>query len=140
MPTPQGTTLIHPPTIETDLSRNYELPLSPPDDVVALRETSGDRLVWERSRIHRHTWFCAQTRQVATWRELIARDKRLTEYHVDVEVWVVRTDGKAPFEVWEIYSNEPAAIAAAGGSGDRRAQPWIVRHTPYEEGPDGTGA
>lgn len=125
------------PTIETDLTRSYGPPPAPPDDVRAVRETGGDRIIWERLSAG-HLWVSDRNKQVLTWKELIARGQELREHHLPVgTVWVVRSDAIIPPQVHGIYSNEPAAIAAAGGSGDRRVHPWQVLDRPEEH--DGSG-
>jgi hypothetical protein len=132
-----------PPAVEMDLRRVYDLPPRPEDDVLALRMQCSPHDVWERSRVDPTRWFCARTGTFLTYRELVAKHAPLREYHLPaVTVWVVRSDAIIPPQVHGIYSNEPAAIAAAGGNGDRRVHPWQVLDRPteetYESGPDGT--
>ena len=104
--------------------------------------SSGDRLVWQRLDPG-HLWANVRTRTVLTWKELISRGVHLREQYLDLQVWVVRGDGQIPTQLYGIYSNEPAAVAAAAGQG-HRVQPWQVVHEPgYHTGQgglDGTDA
>ena len=118
------------PAVETDLTRVYDLPPRPPDDVAALREQRHPHQVWERSRIDPTKWFNSATGTMLSYRELVAKHAPLREHHLDLQVWVVRADAQIPPRLHGIYSNEPAAVAVAGGSGDRRVHPWTVLHTP----------
>jgi hypothetical protein len=133
---------IGPPQVETDLRRVYDLPPRPPDDVLALRMQCSPHDVWERSRVDPTRWSNARTGIFMSYRELVAKHAPLREYLLPAAtVWVVRSDAIIPPQVHGIYSNEPAAIAAAGGHGDRRVHPWQVLDQPAEEhyggGPDG---
>lgn len=129
------TIALRPPAVETDLARSYRLPDSPPDDVAALIEYSNaGKMIWERSRVDRHLWTCAASGTTLSWRKLVARGGELREHHLPATtVWVVRSDAEIPSRVWAIYSNEPAAIAAAGGDDNKRVHPWQVAHRPYDE-------
>jgi hypothetical protein len=122
---------------EMDLRRGYDLPPRPPDDVAALRQQCSPHDVWERSRVDPTKWWCARTGTSLIFRELVAKHAPLREHYLEVAtVWVVRTDSMIPPQVHGIYSNEPAAIAAAGGSGERRVHPWQVLDRPVEPPPE----
>lgn len=123
-----------------DLSRLYDLPARPPDDVVALREQRHPHDIWERSQVDPTKWFNSRTGTMLTFAKLIAERHPLREYYLETTtVWVVRTDSVIPPQVHGIYSNEPAAVAAAGGSGERRVHPWQVLHRPEYELPEDPG-
>jgi len=117
-----------------DLSRLYDLPPRPPDDVVALRQQCSPHDVWERSQMDPTRWSCARTGTFLSYRELVSKHAPLREHYLPARtVWVVRSDQIIPPQVHGIYSNEPAAIAAAGGTEQRRVHPWAVLDRPELE-------
>lgn len=132
------TIALAPPTIETDLRREYTLPAPPPDDITALRERCSPHDVWERSRVTPTHWFNARTGTMRGWHDLVSQVKGgLREHYLPAPtVWVVRSDEIIPPQVHGIYSNEAAAISAAGGDHGRRVHPWQVLDRPVLEHTD----
>lgn len=120
------------PAVEMETSSSsweaevYDLPERPADDVWAVRERCHPHDVWERSRHLPVHWFNARTGEMRTWRKLIADKAPLARFDYDITVYMVRPDGEQV--TVDLYTNEPAAYAAARGT--RRVHPWHVHSRP----------